>query len=1321
MAQNEIAKATVDVDGAQAGAELKKLEERAKELRTALVNLGRENDLAGFRKTEKELRLVNSSMKNLQKETFDVEKVLKRLNGANFNELTRAQRVLRSEIKGMNRETQEEIRLYNEKIGKLKLVDQELGKVKNEMYAVDRAQKGWMGNAAGSFNKMAGWITGITATITGIAYSFNRSVVAANEFEESLNNLSALTGLQGNDLQWLSERAKQFSVETTKSGIRIRQSAKEILDAYTIMGSQRPELLKDKEALSAVTEQAIILSEAGKIKLEPAVAALANTMNQFNLSGDEAARVVNVIAAGSKVGAADIDYVSTAIEKAGTTASLMGISVEQAVGAIETVGPKFSEASVAGNSLDKVLLKMAEKQIGYKDGVFDLSLALDQLAGMFNNGVSASSIFGVEHAKMAEVLVQGRADFAKYTQEVTGTNVAVEQAAINTDTNAAKLAQAKNKLSLVAIEIGSRVAPAFTFATNVMAGLGNALVGLIKIFSEYKGVLITGTASILAYALTVNAVTIAKKLYSTATTIATAATRVFNTVMKSNPWGLVASAIAGAVTALIVFSRNMNTVSAETKVQTKLNEALADSLSKELGPMTQAFDRLKNLNISADERKELIKSINEQYGQYLPNLLTEKSTIQEIEAAQNAANISLEASLTKKVRAQVLTDLITEKIKKQLELEGMLREQVGDVGIESLEQDAKYARDIIDRNYENELIKAGLQGKKKEELRGKELETFLNLEATYNSNIENLRKEALNQSTYDTKEMAKTRQDLNDLTEQIYYTEELINSTKETPVAGKGKVKVAPVNPVAPTGEDKSDELKRQEEYRKSILNSTRSLIEQENIAYQQRLDDAGIFMKKKEDMTQEDIRISEILEKDHINNLKKINSDQADFDLKKEQEDFDKITLLKQIAHNNELAAVANNEDEKAEVQRRFEEEELERKRLYLEKLVSQLQGALAGEDTFQGIDETLLSDEEVAAFQAKIEQLKLLLSELGLKKAELASGGSTGGETPAFGEQADFAKGLKTDIFGMSQEDWINTIDNIRSGNFSLEDTVKIVGAISEAWEMVNQIRKNQEDKALMEYESNINSKKEILQKQLDQGLISQDTYNQQVASMDEDLDKRKKAIALKQAKREKALALMGAIVNVALGITKALTTFPTWLGIALAALVGVMGGLQIATIATQPLPQYSSGYYEVTGQKDGKKYRGPILDSAKTGIINQPSILVGEKPEIIIDPHTTRNLQMNYPEVIDAINYARAPQYGSGKYPSTWITTDTSQSPAGAKQLPPEFYETITGLRNVLQELSRNGIEAKLLANGEYIKKHNDVASEYEELKRQTSMKG
>ena len=66
------------------------------------------------------------------------------------------------------------------------------------------------------------------------------------------------------------KQAENTSHAIVEGGVRIKQSAKDILDAYTLVGSQRPELLKNKEALHEVTQEAIILSEAATMDLEPA-------------------------------------------------------------------------------------------------------------------------------------------------------------------------------------------------------------------------------------------------------------------------------------------------------------------------------------------------------------------------------------------------------------------------------------------------------------------------------------------------------------------------------------------------------------------------------------------------------------------------------------------------------------------------------------------------------------------------------------------------------------------------------------------------------------------------------------------------------------------------------------------------------------------------------------------------------------------------------------------------------------------------------------------------------------------------------------------
>ena len=73
------------------------------------------------------------------------------------------------------------------------------------------------------------------------------------------------------------------------------------------------------------------------------------------------------------------------------------------------------------------------------------------------------------------------------------------------------------------------------------------------------------------------------------------------------------------------------------KEQKKEQEILADSRNQ----LNLNLEVLKKGNLSQDARNKLIEETNKKYGKYLPNLLSEKSTIEEIEAAQRASNKQL--------------------------------------------------------------------------------------------------------------------------------------------------------------------------------------------------------------------------------------------------------------------------------------------------------------------------------------------------------------------------------------------------------------------------------------------------------------------------------------------------------------------------------------------------------------------------------------------------------------------------------------------------------------------------------------------------------
>lgn len=109
-----------------------------------------------------------------------------------------------------------------------------------------------------------------------------------------------------------------------------------------------------------------------------------------------------------------------------------------------------------------------------------------------------------------------------------------------------------------------------------------------------------------------------------------------------------------------------------------------------------------------------------------------------------------------------------------------------------------------------------------------------------------------------------------------------------------------------------------------------------------------------------------------------------------------------------------------------------------------------------------------------------------------------------------------------------------------------------------------------------------KERIESLNEAGVISKEEADQRMAALEEskaakeaELEEKKKKIKEKQAKIDKANSIVQATISTALAVMNALSTvqpFPA--AIAMAAVAGAMGAMQIATIAAQPLPKYAEG---------------------------------------------------------------------------------------------------------------------------------------------------
>lgn len=98
----------------------------------------------------------------------------------------------------------------------------------------------------------------------------------------------------------------------------------------------------------------------------------------------------------------------------------------------------------------------------------------------------------------------------------------------------------------------------------------------------------------------------------------------------------------------------------------------------------------------------------------------------------------------------------------------------------------------------------------------------------------------------------------------------------------------------------------------------------------------------------------------------------------------------------------------------------------------------------------------------------------------------------------------------------------------------------------------------------------------------LKQQQLEKEKIAKKEEALKKKQDALEKKRKQNQKQQSLVNAIVNTALGVTQALASFPPPASYALAAAVGALGAVEIATISSQKYAQ--GGIIEGKSHKDG-----------------------------------------------------------------------------------------------------------------------------------------
>lgn len=411
---------------------------------------------------------------------------------------------------------------------------------------------------------------------------FQEATGSGMEYEQAMADLVAITGIAGKELEEIGRVARKTGEE---SGL----GATGAVNAFTLLASQ---IQIDKiglQGLMTLQQETITLAQAAGMDMTDAATAMAATINQFGLEATEANRVINVLAAGSKYGAAEISDLAQSFKVTGSTAAAAGLSVEQTAGALEVLSQSNLKGAEAGTALRNILLKM-QTVLGIdftKNGLDD---ALAALQPKLDDVTYLAKLFGAENIAAAQYLITNAQAVGELTEQVTGTNVAQEQAAIRTNTAAEEYKRLQAKVDDLKISFFNATGA----AAPMIALIGDNLPIIASMMT-----LVGSTAQTIDFfrknAILARTAIVAKTAAELASAgvmkIVAAGQAALNAVMSANPVALVVLAIAALVAGLIAL---YNRSESFRKVVDELWDGLKRVASVVYNSVITAFERCLN-------------------------------------------------------------------------------------------------------------------------------------------------------------------------------------------------------------------------------------------------------------------------------------------------------------------------------------------------------------------------------------------------------------------------------------------------------------------------------------------------------------------------------------------------------------------------------------------------------------------------------------------------------------------------------------------------------------------------------------------------------
>lgn len=698
----DTATVTLNVNGAQAKQMMADIEAKIKQTEATIDNLKKSMaDPKDIEKAKKQLRTYEKQLDEMRSATEGVDRALSNIDLATPRQLEKALRTLNRQLKDMVPGS-DVWDSHCEKIKELKARLSELREETEEQQSAWERFMEWSQGAWPALDLLKGWYDDV---VSGL----REYVDAYADMEQEMANVRKFTGMTENQVASLNEHFKEIDTRTSRE--QLNQLAQE---AGRLGKTSEEDVIGFVRAADKINVALDDLGEGATLTLSK----LTGIFGDEEIYGTEQSllKVGSVINELSQNCSASAPYIAHFTERMGGVGSQAKMTIPQIMGYAAVLDTNAQALEASSTALSQIIVRLYQDPAKYarvagldaqefatlmrEDANAALILFLetlqkaggmDQLSPMFKdmgeNGSRAIAALSTLATHIDQVKAQQEAANEAFRE---GTSIDNEFAVQN-NTVQASLDKCKNRANELRVELGEHLYPLMGHFLTTSAAIMRVLLTLVRWISENKGVVISLTAAVAAYIITVNLAiikekawiaicavgraamllwTVAVKLGAVAVALfsgnlakARTAWIAFSAALHASPIGLAVAAITAAVALLVTFAAKASKATTEAERLAKAQKKIADAEKEaeagcvtELATLEALYKATQDQTLAMDARLRAVDKLQEQYPDYFKNLSKEAIL------AGNAADEyeRLRANIVRSAKAQARKDLLAE-------------------------------------------------------------------------------------------------------------------------------------------------------------------------------------------------------------------------------------------------------------------------------------------------------------------------------------------------------------------------------------------------------------------------------------------------------------------------------------------------------------------------------------------------------------------------------------------------------------------------------------------------------------------------------------